>query len=207
MADDFEVRVRQIHDDCEAAIREQRWDDASRGFEQLLPLLNQAGDLVGVARLSLRLGQVSEELSRRDDARRHYDEAERLARQLNDRGLRAAALHRLGHLLRMNEPQRARELFQQSLELKSADSAANALSLAMIGQIDFTEGDQLGGLDTMLTALNQMPTGAAGYSHLVEHIVHFGGKLDRSDYQRLVTRRIAADGVRNQLLEAGTTSR
>ena len=201
MTTHVEERVRQLNSDCEAAIREHRWDDGLAGFQQLMPLLNELGDRRAVPRVHLRMGQLFEETNRRDHAREHYRQAEKLASECNDIPLRAAALHRMGHLVRITDPQQARALFQQSLDLQSNDDEGNALSLAMIGQIDFTEGDQLGGLDTMLTALNRMPANALSYDHLVEHIAYFGGKLNRADYIRIVSRRIAESDLRNRLFQ------
>ena len=203
MFDEAEVnKLRQLHESCEAAVREQRWNDALLGFERLLPLLEAAGDVVGAARVHLRMGQLLEELSQPVRAGDHYLQAEELAEKLNDGQLRAAALHRRGHLVRTRDPQLARLLFQASLDQQADDSEANALSLAMIGQIDFTDGNEPAGLDAMLQALDQMPADSPAFQHLVEHIVYFGGKLNRADFVHLVNRRITDKRIRGELMQS-----
>jgi hypothetical protein len=118
---------------------------------------------------------------------------------LCDRQLQATALHRLGHVLRMNSPDRAREMFCRSLELGAPNQEANSLSLAMIGQIDFTAGMQPDGLATMLEAVNSMPEETESRDHLVEHIVYFGGKMERDDYVQLVERQISNEALSQRL--------
>ncbi len=200
MPDEAEIeKLRQLHAGCESAVREQRWDDALFGFEQLLPSLEAAGDLVGMVRVHLRMGQLSEEVSQPVRASDHYLLAEDLAGKLDDRQLRAAALHRRGHLERVRDPRLARRLFQDSLDQQADDAEANALSLAMIGQIDFTDGNEPAGLDTMLQALSRMPTDSLALQHLVEHIVYFGGTLPHADFVHLVKRRITDKRIRGEL--------
>ena len=197
---DLEHLVRELYRDCELAAAERRWDDALNGFERLLRLLEPAGDSTGSGRVHLRMALVSEQAGRPDEARRQALQAEELARAAGDPKLLAAALHRRGHLLRMSDPAAARELFCQSLSAGDADLEARSITLAMIGQIDFTEGDHPGGLDTMLEALAGMPPAGDAFEHLVEHIAYFGKKLPRADYVRLVTRRILAPALQARLL-------
>jgi hypothetical protein len=196
----IEHQVRELYRDCELAVAERRWDDALGGFERLLRVLETAGDAAGGGRAHLRMACACEQAGRLDDARRHAACAEDRARAAGDRGLLAAALHRRGHLLRMNDPAAARELFCQSLAADQDDPAARGITLAMIGQIDFTEGDRPAGLDTMLQALAGLPPTADAFEHLLEHIAYFGSKLPRADYVRLVTRRIVAADLRDRLL-------
>jgi tetratricopeptide (TPR) repeat protein len=185
-----EALIRQRLADGEAAVRDERWDDAIRWYEVVLESLIQLCDELGIARTQLRIGQVYEQSGRPTQAVEKYTLVEQAAARLRDRQLEATALHRLGHVFRMNSPDRAREMFRRSLDLGSPDQEANALSLAMIGQIDFTAGDQLGGLATMLEAVSSMPLDTESRDHLVEHIVYFGGKMARDEYVRLVERHI-----------------
>ncbi|HUG93190.1 MAG TPA: tetratricopeptide repeat protein [Planctomycetaceae bacterium] len=196
----LESQIRELYRDCESAAGEERWQAALDGLEALLPLLEAAGDRVGCGRVRLRMASVCEQAGRLEEARAQASRAEELARETADRGLLAAALHRRGHLVRMSDPASARELFLQSLAAGDDNLEARAVSRAMIGQIDFTSGDQAGGLDTMLEALEQMPPQAAAFEHLVEHLAYFGAKLPRADYVRLVCRRIADAGLRDRLL-------
>ncbi|MBT4864169.1 MAG: tetratricopeptide repeat protein [Planctomycetaceae bacterium] len=167
---------------------EERWNDAIRCYEDVLQSLIELSDELGIARIQLRIGQMHEQSGRPTEAVENYTLVEQAAARLRDRQLEATALHRLGHVLRMNSPDQAREMFRRSLELGAPDQEANSLSLAMIGQIDFTAGDQRGGLETMLKAVNSMPDETPSRDHLVEHIVYFGGKMERDEYVQLVER-------------------
>jgi hypothetical protein len=197
---EHEHQIGELYRDCELAVREQRSGDALNGFEQLLDLLEAAGDRIGRGRVLVRMASTCADLSRPEQARAHTIEAEQIARDAGDQALLAAALHRRAHLLRSSDPAAARELFQQSYETDATDAEGRAVSLAMIGQIDFTEGDQAGGLDTMLEALDSMPPDSDAYGHLIEHIAYFGRRLPRAEYVRLVGRRIRGESLRDRLL-------
>lgn len=203
MASELEDRIVRLHRECEQAVEQQRWADALRGFEQLLPILEQAADRAGQGIVHIRIGQLYESAGDPDRARRHYLTAQMLGEQWADHHLQATALHRLAHLVRLRDARRARALFEQCLDLGAADQECLAVSLAMIGQIDFTEGDELGGLEKMLAALQTMPPAANSFEHLVEHIGYFGTKIAAADYQRLVTGRISNEALQQRLLHAG----
>jgi tetratricopeptide (TPR) repeat protein len=194
-----EAFVRQQLTDGEAAAGEQRWDEAIRCYESLLESLSTLGDELGTARIQLRIGQVYEQSSRASRAVEQYTRVEKIAERLRDRQLGASALHRLGHVLRMSNPDQARDMFRRSLELGAPDQEANALSRAMIGQIAFTAGDQTGGLAMMLEAVNSMPHETPSRDHLVEHIVYFGGKLERNEYLQLIERQISDASLSQRL--------
>jgi tetratricopeptide (TPR) repeat protein len=201
MSSDLQERIAELHEHREQSLRDQNWDKAYEQSDRLLALLKDADDLIGAARTQINMGQIAEELGRLAQARQLYLDTDQLALQLENRELRAAALHRLGHLERPTDPQQARHLFRQCLDLGSEDAEANALSLAMIGQIDFTEGDHFGGLEMMLTALNQMPPLAMTLTHLLEHIVYFSHKLSDVDFVRLVKLRIQSPDLQDRLLK------
>ena len=193
-------RIRELYRDCELAVREERFPDALAGFEDLRERLDAIGDRTGAGRVLLQISSVHENLSQAEPARASAACAEQIARELGDRSLLAAALHRRAHLLRMRDAAQARELFRQSSEADPDNAEGRAVSLAMIGQIDFTEGDQTGGLETMLRALAALPPGTETHEHLVEHIAYFGRRLPRTEYVRIVTHRVSDSGLRDRLL-------
>jgi tetratricopeptide (TPR) repeat protein len=194
-----ETFIRQQLADGEAAASEQRWDEAIRCFEGLLESLSALGDELGTARIQLRIGQVYEQSGRTSQAIEKFTVVEQIAARLRDRQLEATALHRLGHVLRMKNPDRACDMFRRSLDLGAPDQEANALSRAMIGQIAFTAGDPTGGLATMLEAVNSMPDETPSREHLVEHIVYFGGKIQRNEYLQLIERQISDASLAQRL--------
>ena len=186
-----EAYIRQRLADGEASTRDERWDDAICCYADVLESLIKLSDELGIARIQLRIGQVYEQSGRPTQAVEHYTLVEQAAARLRDRQLESTALHRLGHVLRMTSPDQAREMFRRSLDLGTPDQEANCLSLAMIGQIDFTAGDHRRGLATMLEAVNSMPEETESRGHLIEHIVYFGGKLERDKYVQLVEQHIS----------------
>ena len=197
---DEQRRIRELYRDCELAVREERLPDALAGFDELLERLDGIGDRTGAGRVLLQISSVYEQWNQPEPARASAVRAEQIARELGDRALLAAALHRRGHLVRMSDAARARALFRESCEADPDNAEGWSVSLAMIGQIDFTEGDQAGGLETMLRALAALPPGTESHEHLVEHIAYLGRRLPRTDYVRIVTRGVSDSELRDRLL-------
>lgn len=56
----------------------------------------------------------------------------------------------------------------------------------MVGQIDFTLGQREVGLAAMLAALAALPADAPEQSHLIEHVVYFGLRLEAERFAELV---------------------
>ena len=182
-----------------------RGDDvaAAREFERLLPLLVEADDDLGRARVLAHLAAIDETHERLDGAERHYRQALSLLASADDPSLTASVTHRLGHLVRMRRPPEARALFERSRRACEAigDRRGEAVSLAMIGQIDVTTGAVESGIRTMLQGLSAMPSDASEDGHLVEHLAYFSSRLDSARFDALVAEEIHSELTRQRLHE------
>jgi hypothetical protein len=164
---------------------------ARAAFEGLLPSLEQAGDRVGQGRVLFQLGSIWEQQGESEQARGCY-EGSLAALGDDDPALQGTVLHRLGHLLRSGDPAAARERFQASASLCDVvgDRRGAALSRAMVGQIDFA---------AMLAALAALPADAPEQSHLIEHVVYFGLRLEAERFAELVHTHISNAALAGRL--------
>ena len=187
MSETLAETIGRTYRDAQDAIASEQSETARSILESLLPLLEQAGDRLGQARVLDELGQVHELLGDLANARRSYESAlERVP--ADSRSARVLLLHRLAHAYRSIDPARSRVLFLECTALADAlgDRRAAALSRAMVGQIDITSGDPEGGMTRLLTALVELPPDAPERSHLIEHAAYLSEQLPRSLMQRLL---------------------
>ncbi|MBW3540546.1 MAG: hypothetical protein KY476_09755 [Planctomycetes bacterium] len=199
---DLQQTVARLLAESDAAAAAEHWDDLVAVSLELCSVLESAGDREGALQIRLRAGQALECLHRLDEARQCYARVRDEAAAAQFTAVQAAALHRLGHLARLRDPPAARELFAASLAVDASDAEGAALSRAMIGQIDFTEGDLLGGCTEMLRALSALPPESPAFDHVLEHTRYFGGKLPRDEYLQLVACTIEDASLRDRLHEA-----
>jgi tetratricopeptide (TPR) repeat protein len=196
--------VSEIERGYQTAVRflnHKEYDLAAEEFENLLPILDEVGDYLGQARVFVHLGQIHEILEEPEDAEERYREALDLAHMISDRGIEAHVAHRLGHLLRMSDPAEARTLFVTSLECCEAieDVYGQAVSLGMIGQIDFRAGEQEEGMRQMLDAFRLIPPDADERSHLLEHLVYFSEKMPGDRFRQLVDEALDGADLRDEV--------
>jgi tetratricopeptide (TPR) repeat protein len=185
-------------------IRDEDYTAAVASLETILPILERLGDLLGQARVLTNLGQIDELEERFDRAERHFRQALDLAMQVGDIRLQALTAHQLAHRIRSKQPEAARELFQQSATacLALRDRRGRALSLAMVGQIDFTAGHHESGLRQMHDALLDLPEDAPERTHLIEHIIYFCRSLDPANAPALLRECILDREIRSRIVAA-----
>lgn len=195
--------IRRGYLEGQQALEQQRYADAAACFEQLLPLLEEAGDRLGLARIHTHLAQIAQIEDRPAEAEQAFRRALALACQVGSQSLEALVSHQLAHLLRMNAPTEARVLFTQSRAacLAVGDKRGGALALAMIGQIDFTNGAERAGIRLMLQAIDEIPLDASERPHLLEHTAYFGGKLPPGEFSAIVREQVADAAVRALFLQ------
>lgn len=196
--------ILQGYDRAQQQIRDKNYAGAKTSLEAILPWLESAGDSLGQARVLTNLAQIDEITEQTNLAEVHYRRALDLASQAGDIQLQALAAHQLGHLLRVRIPREARELFVRSAAACTVlrDRRGRALSIAMIGQIDFTSGDRAGGMRQLQEALMDLPSDAAEHDHLVEHITYFCKQLETPVALRLIDECISETALRARLLAA-----
>ena len=122
--------------------------DAERLFGRALAAAEAAGDVAAVGRVSLRRGQVREELADYAGARDDHQRALALARTLADSGLEAMALERLGWTAYYGrDVDRASDFAVQATALAEAAAAApgaQASALVLVGRVRHWAGDMPG---------------------------------------------------------------
>ena len=122
--------------------------DAERLFGRALAAAAAAGDDVAVGRVSLRRGQVREELADYAGAREDHQRALARARALGDSGLEAMALERLGWTAYYGrDVDRAADFAVQATALAEAAAAAplaQASALVLVGRVRHWAGDMAG---------------------------------------------------------------
>ncbi len=122
--------------------------DAERLFGRALAAAAAAVDDAAVGRVSLRRGQVREELADYAGAREDHQRALSLARALGDSGLEAMALERLGWTAYYGrDVDRAADFAVQATALAEAAAAApeaQASALVLVGRVRHWAGDMAG---------------------------------------------------------------
>lgn len=132
----------------------------------------------------------------------------KLANQLDEGHDRAVALHRIGHVHYLKgDDAHAFEAFSKSMR-QSADAKDYrgwALSRAMIGEIQSTQGDLTRGIGLLIEALNVLFEINADERHqLLEHIRTLGKKTERNSFERIVIANTDNRKILDELLhEAG----
>ena len=122
--------------------------DAERLFGRALAAAVAAGDDAAVGRVSLRRGQIREELADYAGARDDHQRALGLARALGDSALEAMALERLGWTAYYGrDVDRAADFAVQATALAEAAAAApkaQASALVLVGRVRHWAGDMAG---------------------------------------------------------------
>ncbi len=122
--------------------------DAERLFGRALAAAVAAGDDAAVGRVSIRRGQVREELADYAGARDDHQRALALARSLGDSALEAMALERLGWTAYYGrDVDRAADFAVQATALAEAAAAApqaQASALVLVGRVRHWAGDMSG---------------------------------------------------------------
>jgi DNA-binding SARP family transcriptional activator len=122
--------------------------DAERLFGNALAVAEKAGDDAWTGLVSLRRGQVREELADYAGARDDHQRALALARALGDTGLEAMALERLGWTAYYGrDVDRASDFAVQATALAEAAAAApgaQASALVLVGRVRHWAGDMAG---------------------------------------------------------------
>ena len=122
--------------------------DAERLFGRALAAAVAAGDDAAVGRVSMRRGQIREELADYAGAREDHQRALALARALGDSALEAMALERLGWTAYYGrDVDRAADFAVQATALAEAAAAApqaQASALVLVGRVRHWAGDMAG---------------------------------------------------------------
>ncbi len=138
------ARAQALHAAGGLAGQQGDYPRARSLLELALALRRELADPLGLARTLYSLGTIllvqlgAENLDR---ARALLDEGLSLAREIGDRSLLAIILNNLGELARLRgEYDRARELYEQSLDIRGRRSSSAPITLLNLGLIAFAQG-------------------------------------------------------------------
>jgi predicted ATPase len=183
------------------ALRRADLQEARRLGEETLALWRQLGNR-GAAALALQnLGNFLKEAGELAAARECYEQSRLEFENLNDRRGVAWSLNLLGDLARRNEPQRARQLLNESLDIfmSLTDHAAVAAAMSDLGDLsrelgDYEEGGSL--LQESLLIFREL--GDLRSAARVADLIALAA-AEREENERAVTLAAAATALRRSI--------